>query len=137
MLDLKPRLSEPDVLALLALSVYPDPARLEQARRSYLERGHWLLLGPEESGRLVGSIGLELTGPGQATTRHIGVLEACRGRGIGRRLIEEASIQLELDQLQAETDEGAARFYQRCGFSVTSLGELYPGVKRFHCVRSA
>jgi ribosomal protein S18 acetylase RimI-like enzyme len=135
MLDLTPRLSDPAVLALLALSVYPDPARLEQARRRYLEETDWRLLGLEESALLVGSIGLELSGPGQATIQHIGVVEAQRGQGVGRRLIERASVQLRLDTLQAETDAEAAQFYRRCGFIVTSLGERYPGVKRFRCIR--
>ncbi|WP_293912685.1 GNAT family N-acetyltransferase [Deinococcus sp.] len=135
MLDLKPHLHEPDTLGLLALSVYPDPARLERARRQYQERGHWLL-GLEEGGHVVGLIGLELTGPGRATIQHIGVRPDCRNQGTGRKLIDGAIIQLGLDTLQAETDADAARFYERCGFAVTSLGEVYPGVERFRAVRT-
>ena len=33
----------------------------------------------------------------------------------------------------AETDKDAVDFYRKLGFSVTSLGEKYPGVERFHC----
>ncbi len=35
--------------------------------------------------------------------------------------------------LQAETDRDAVGFYGKAGFTVTSLGEKYPGVERFAC----
>ncbi len=41
---------------------------------------------------------------------------------------------LRLSELYAETDADARDFYQQCGFSVSSLGERYPGVERFSCL---
>jgi hypothetical protein len=36
-------------------------------------------------------------------------------------------------RLEAETDSDAVGFYRSCGFTVLSLGEVYPGVERFRC----
>ena len=38
--------------------------------------------------------------------------------------------------LGAETDQASVGFYQALGFTVESLGEKYPGVKRFRARRS-
>ena len=39
--------------------------------------------------------------------------------------------------IEAETDADAVGFYEQVGFTVTSLGESYPGVERFRCVRAS
>ncbi len=44
---------------------------------------------------------------------------------------------LNFDCLEAETDEDAVGFYIKCGFIVTSLGEVHPNTERFRCVLSA
>lgn len=39
-------------------------------------------------------------------------------------------------RIKAETDKDAVGFYKKNGFSITSLGEKYPGVERFECIFS-
>lgn len=68
-----------------------------------------------------------------ATILHIAVDDHLRTRGIGRRMIDEIINRHQLDSIQAQTDQDSIDFYRTCGFSVTSLGELYPGIERFLC----
>jgi len=134
-LDLRTRLYEPAVLELLASAMgFPTAERLEQVRARYQEAG-WHLLGIEQEGRLVGLIGLQVTAPGQAIIQHIAVAADARRLGIGRMLIGQAAAMLGGRRLTAATDAEAVGFYQRCGFTVQSLGEKYPGVERFLCTR--
>ena len=64
------------------------------------------------------------------------MLHAFRGTGIGSSLISFAWNEHRLGELTAETDADAVDFYERCGFSVRSLGEKYPGTERFWCTLS-
>ena len=66
----------------------------------------------------------------------IAVASTLRGRGLGRRLLEEMSRVGEHAWIEAETDRDSVQFYRRCGFSITSLGEKFPGVERFRCRRA-
>ena len=50
-------------------------------------------------------------------------------------MLNEIAVVLGLIRLIAETDQEAVGFYRKCGFKVESLGELYPGVERFRCVK--
>jgi hypothetical protein len=56
-----------------------------------------------------------------------------RHEGIGREMVEHARPAYGKRSLTAETDHEAVGFYERCGFAIQSLGELYPGVERFQC----
>ncbi|MNU09693.1 hypothetical protein D3C72_2564150 [compost metagenome] len=51
-------------------------------------------------------------------------------------MIAEVSRTAGIGTITAETDHEAAGFYRSAGFTVTSLGEKYPGVERFACVLS-
>jgi MFS family permease len=133
LIDLKPRLGDPAVRALLAEAVgSPTPERMEEVCGNYYQ-DTWHLLGLEEPGALVGCIGLEVTDPQQAVIQHIAVAPERRRHGIGRRILQQAAAMLGVTHLTAETDAGAVDFYRRCGFTVKSLGERYPGVERFLC----
>ena len=119
---------------LLSMSLgYPSPEQVERARARYDPEAGWHLLGYAPAGPLLGSIGIQITGPGEGTVRHIAVLPAYRSQGIGRRLLQHAVEADRLHRLVAETDQDAVGFYRRCGFIITSLGERYPGVERFKC----
>lgn len=63
----------------------------------------------------------------------IGVASGDRRRGWGRSLIAALPGLLGVEGLYAETDAEAVGFYRAIGFTVTSLGEKYPGVERFAC----
>ena len=81
----------------------------------------------------VGVIALEKAAAGAARIQYIAVAPAQQRAGVGRRLIDEARRRESLNELVAETHIDAVPFYRRCGFEVTSLGELWPGVERFEC----
>ena len=66
----------------------------------------------------------------------IAVAPRLRGRGLGRRLLEEMARVGDHAWLEAETDRDSVRFYRRCGFSISSLGEKFAGVERFRCRRA-
>jgi len=65
---------------------------------------------------------------------HRRVVDAsCRKQGIGRKTIEPVRQSFGARSLIAETDREAVGFYERCGFTIESMGECYPGVERFRC----
>ena len=81
------------------------------------------LLGAEIGGRLVGICGLNvdpyLTDPRVGRVRNVYVLAAYRGRGIGRRLVEQAISMARghFDRLRLRGEEaGPARLYESLGF---------------------
>ncbi len=105
--------------------------RVARAQRRYEQEPGWQLVDYAPVGALLGSIGLQITAPGEATVRHIAVLPPYRGQSIGRKLVEHLIATRQLQRLLAETDRDAVGFSRRCGFVITSLGERYPGVERF------
>jgi ribosomal protein S18 acetylase RimI-like enzyme len=113
---------------------YPDDAKIEQRFAQYRGETDHRLLAYEVDGRILGSVGLVLTAPGEAVIRNIAVLPAHRGQGIGRQLVRQVWARFALRRLTAETDAGAVGFYRRCGFAIASLGEKWPGTERFECV---
>ena len=134
MLDIKFRLADESVRALLSYPVgFPTPGKLEDVRRKYQSEPNWIIKGYELDGDLVGCVGAEMLEPGRVEVRHIAVLPGKRNQGIGRSMLRQLSDELGLGQLAAETDGDAVGFYEKCGFEVESLGELYPGVERFRC----
>ncbi|UFU07691.1 GNAT family N-acetyltransferase [Ruania halotolerans] len=69
------------------------------------------------------------------TIRAIAVVQGQRRRGLGTELVERLSLLVDGPWLLAETDSDSVGFYRGCGFDVTNLGEVYPGVERFACQR--
>ena len=81
------------------------------------------LLAAEIEGRLVGVCGLNvdpyLDDPRIGRVRNVYVLAECRGRGIGRRLVEQAitAARGHFDRLRLRGEEaGPARLYESLGF---------------------
>jgi ribosomal protein S18 acetylase RimI-like enzyme len=133
-----PKLDEPGVRELLAISVgFPTPEKMERVCSEYRSSTDRVLLGVvDEGGRLAGCIGLILGSGGSAVVKNISVRPDRRRKGVGRALLSEVIARFGIQALTAETDANAVEFYRRCGFSVESLGELYPGTERFRCTLS-
>ena len=128
------RLGEPSLLEVLSPSVgYPTPEKLAALASRYSRESSWSAYALYDGEVAVGIVGIELTSPGHGRIRHIAVIPEERGTGVGRSLIERLRERVPLRELYAETDGDAAPFYQHCGFTVRSLGELHPGVERFRC----
>ena len=85
---------------------------------------------------VVGAIGIDHAKKNRSVISHIAVHPNFRGQGIGRALIDEACLQLQVTGIEAETDGDADGFYRACGFDVVSLGEKYAGVERFLCTKA-
>jgi N-acetylglutamate synthase-like GNAT family acetyltransferase len=132
--DVTKRLREKPIQDVFALAVgYPTPEKLAGLAAQYESMPTWSAFALFEGAAPLGVIGLEQRSPGCAQIRHISVVPDIQRSGIGRRLIEESRTRNGLRELYAETHSDAVPFYQRCGFVVTSLGELHPGVERFAC----
>ncbi|MHB1505304.1 MAG: GNAT family N-acetyltransferase [Sulfobacillus sp.] len=94
------------------------------------------LYGWTDNGPVTGLIGIRQTAPAVAEILHVAVAEGHRLQGIGRRMVEAVIAHHQLAALTAETDKDAVDFYRRCGFVVTSLGQMYLGGERFLCTRT-
>jgi ribosomal protein S18 acetylase RimI-like enzyme len=132
LIDPSSRLDE--VVLLLARS-HGSPSSVRRALEQYRSRS-WRMLGYEADGAVVALLGFERTSVGEVVIRTLAVLESYRGRGLGRALIRELAERFPDAALAAETDASAVGFYRRCGFRIKSLGEQYPGVQRFRCVKA-
>ncbi|MFF1684935.1 MULTISPECIES: GNAT family N-acetyltransferase [unclassified Streptomyces] len=130
--DLRSRPDGEDVQSLPAIAVGPLPGRLAQVVEGYRTDSALRLLGSLHDNRAVAVLGL-CTVERAVTAVHIAVAPSCQGLGLGRELLKAAVTKFDFRRITARTDTEAVGFYRRCGFSVGSLGEVYPGVERFDC----
>lgn len=91
------------------------------------------LYGYKLNKKFIGCIGIELTAENSCEIKQIAVSPFERGRGIGKRMIDFICEKHAVSLISAETDLDAVNFYKKSGFTITSLGEKYPGVERFWC----
>lgn len=125
------------VKSLLAECMWPDENRITNELNKYLVNGNSReLLGFCMNKKLVGLIGFEYESKDKVELKHIAIKPEYRGRGIGKDMIQEFIKSQKALTIKAETDKDAVGFYSKIGFSITSLGEKYPGVERFECVYS-
>ncbi|MCZ0730649.1 GNAT family N-acetyltransferase [Mycolicibacterium iranicum] len=123
---------EPGIIELLAFAVGDGEERLNQAVQRYREEpiGR-LLVAVTEQQRPVGILGYLVT-DAEATVLHVATAPNMRGTGVGTSLLMGLQRLVPAGlSIVAETDSEAVSFYRSNGFSVTSLGEKYPGVERF------
>ena len=103
--------------------------------KEYLDSADRQLFSCILDDQLVGCIGIERKGQ-RCIIKHIAVIPEARFKGVGSRMIKFLLTNDVIKQLIAETDKEAVAFYHKFGFSVSSLGEKYPGVERFYCCYS-
>lgn len=128
--DLTRLLGDPRIAELLRPAVgNPTPEKIASIVQQY--SSPWKLRGFERDGRVDACIGVEIIALGEAVIHHIAVAPTWRRKGLGRALIAAARQEFDLYRMSAETNSESLGFYQRCGFQVESLGELFPGVERF------
>ncbi|WP_249900787.1 GNAT family N-acetyltransferase [Paenibacillus sp. PK3_47] len=121
------------VKALLAECMRAGEERVEEEVQSYLQDDSMRLFGSFVNGELAGLAGLCSSGE-DLVIRHFVVKAKWRHKRLGSGMIEEIARAWGKGALKAETDHEAVVFYKKAGFSVTSLGEKYPGVERFQCI---
>lgn len=134
LINMTHKLVDPEVRELISYSVFPDPDELEKVINEYQSEPALTLYGYEEENTLIGLIGVYDDGDEQLQIKHIAVQPENRLKGYGRGLILELIEHSKPASIKAETDIEAVDFYRSIGFSIFSLGELYPGIERFHCV---
>ena len=106
-----------DVLRPLFEEADDSPAMVS----AYIEEG--IVLVADDDGRVVGHLQLTDTDdPDTLEVKNMAVDPACRGRGIGRALIDAAAaFAPTLVVATAAADVGNLRFYQRAGFRMLSV----------------
>lgn len=130
-----------DITSVLAKCIYnPDTEKMNRIVKTYEEDpSRFVYAYYDKESQDAGAaaiIGLKINlEEKNAVILHIAVDHNLRGNGIGRKLIEEIISLHNLITIEAETDKDAVNFYRSCGFTVKSLGEKYPGVERFLCLK--
>ena len=115
---------------LLASAASHQP--IDEVYRGYIHSANRQLYSYVLEDQIVGCIGVELNGH-LCMIKHIAVSKESRGKGIGSAMIQFILGKPAIREVIAETDAEAVQFYRKFGFCITSLGEKYPGVERFHC----
>lgn len=124
----------PEASALLALAMWPDPARIAAALERYADNPERQVWTWTDNDRVLCAAGVEVQA-GRAELLHIGTAPRARGQGAGRSLLLALMVELQLQELRAETDDGAVGFYRRCGFAVSGAAPR-GGAVRYHCTLS-
>lgn len=125
---------QPEVVALLARARGSDAAE-SAGREAYTDGSARLLGWVENGGRVVAVVDFVVTDSGTVRIRAIATDPACERTGLGRRLLSAVFAETQPVRVEAETDDEAVGFYVACGFTVTALGQKYPGVNRYLVVR--
>lgn len=123
------------VKRLLAECMWAGDEQVEEELQMYLQEDSLNLLGSFVNGELAGLAGLCRSGE-DILIRHFAVKAKWRNKGLGSGMIQEIARACRKGSLMAETDHEAVDFYKKAGFTVTSLGDKYPGIERFQCVLS-
>ncbi|WP_051517308.1 GNAT family N-acetyltransferase [Deinococcus phoenicis] len=129
-------LTEPDALtpelgALLARAMFPDPARIRRTLESYRSDPERRIFAWTLEGRPVSAAGLRPHGQ-EVEVLHLGTAPGQEGRGYARALLHALAEHLKAARVVAETDEDAVGFYRRAGFMVTPIPSRW-GRARFGC----
>jgi len=120
--NLKPLLDDPDIVALVALSVErPTTSRMEEICQMYQFDHDWLLRGYKLGSETVGFIGVQFITRHQAKIRHIAVAPLWRCQGVGRTLIRHILEEFPISRIDAETNAESSGFYRAIGFATESV----------------
>lgn len=135
-IDIKSILKSPDILAILAESVYmPTEEKLNTRADEYINNGNVVVYGYKADGAIHGLIALDITKKKEIVIVDIAVEKSNQHSGIGKKLIDYTLYNLKPNILIAETDDEAINFYHKCKFAINSLGEKYPDITRYECKR--
>ena len=134
--DVKESLFDPEVLALLAPSIYnPTPERLKNRAEKYSADKNTFVYACKIDGVYAGIVVLG-TENYTAEILDIAVKPEYRKHGIGKSLIDFIFTQFPVDTITAETDNDAVGFYKKCGFALTPTTAV-EDTARYFCKLSA
>ena len=101
----------------------------------YASTGRTMFIA-SRNGVITGIVGVEYTRSSYGFITHLAVHPDLRKKGIADRLIKHAAATLELDEVEAETDQDAIEFYNACGFKTREIDSPYARVRRFRCTKN-
>ncbi len=131
--DIKEIITEPDVLKLLAPSVFnPTEERLLNRAKKYQEDENTNIYAYKDNGEHKGIVIFKIAN-NSATILDIAVKPEHQGRGIGSKLIDFIFNSFNVDRITAETDDDAIGFYKKYGFTVADTKAEFD-TKRYVCV---
>lgn len=114
--------------------MWANDERIDNELKTYIDNDSRELVGSLKNDELVGLIGFISESTNEIELKHIAIKANYRGKGIGSEMINEFIKTKKNVRIKAETDKDTVGFYKKIGFSITSLGEKYPGVERFECI---
>lgn len=127
-------IDEVGVVDLLALAASGNPSQLRETVQRYRDDPAITLLVARDNNMPIGIAGYTVRA-NEITLLHIATAPAARQCGVGRRLLVAVRRATPAAlPLVAETDTESVGFYTATGFTVTTLGEKYPGVERFRAL---
>lgn len=135
MINLKEYKNRQEIISLLADCIYSDEERVKREYEQYNSDQTRTLFGRIKNNELVAIIGVIWLSEYAVELKHISVKSSNRRQGLGKEMINEFIEEKHIKRLEAETDKNAVSFYKKIGFNITSLGEKYPGVERFKCIK--
>lgn len=130
MLLMHPTIS-PDLQALLARAMFPDPQRTAHTFQQYHQRTDWQVFAWQIRGKIVCAAGLQAEGH-SAEILHIGTDPLHSGQGYGRALLQAVIRELNLMQVRADTDDSSIGFYRKLGFTDTEIPNPW-NTRRYRC----
>ena len=131
--DIKEIITEPDILKLLAPSVYnPTEERLLNRAKKYQEDEETNVYVYKEDNEYKGIVVFEIVN-NSATILDIAVKPDYQGQGIGGKLIDFIFNSFNVNNITAETDDDAIGFYKKYGFTVADTKVEFD-TKRYVCV---
>ncbi len=131
--DIKEIITEPDILKLLALSVYnPTEERLLNRAKKYQEDEETNVYVYKEDNEYKGIVVFEIVN-NSATILDIAVKPEYQGQGTGSKLIDFIFNSFNAQNIAAETDDDAIGFYKKYGFTV-AVTKVEFDTQRYVCV---
>lgn len=131
--DIKEIIIEPDMLKLLAPSVFnPTEERLLNRAKKYQEDKSTNIYAYKHNGEYKGIVIFKIIN-NSATILDIAVKPEHRGQGIGSKLIDFIFNSFNAQNITAETDDDAIGFYKKYGFAVAKTETKF-NTKRYICV---
>lgn len=125
-------LSDHVLYEFLSYCMSPVHERIENESSNYRTNVDRELYGIFVENKLVGITGL-IRGQQEIEVKHLAIHPGFRKQGMGRQLLYFVMESAKPHKLIVETDKDAVDFYKKMGFTITSLGEKYPGLERFKC----
>ncbi len=123
--DIKEIITEPDILKLLAPSVFnPTEERLLNRAKKYWEDENTNIYAYKEESEYKGIVIFKIVN-NSATILDIAVKTEYQGQGIGSKLIDFIFNSFNPQNITAETDDDAIGFYKKCGFECLERTKKY------------